>query len=350
MPLPSSVQYSGSLISLLVVVIVVFTTIIRSSAESYRVDKYSLLMPNVQPKKKDLYLCTPIMIDPSKSYFIVGFEPKAHGNTTHHMLLYGCSEPGSDDPVWNCGEMQMPSLSKHKGYMHSNPCKSGFNIMYAWARDAPTLRLPNGIGFKVGSDSQINFLVLQIHYHRMFEDDETDNSGIYLHYTEQQLDKQAGVYLLTTNGIIPPNSIEHMETSCPLKEIDKVIHPFAYRVHTHELGKMVAGYRVKNSNGVQKWDLLGKRDPMTPQMFYPIENNITIESGDILAARCTMESRRNTYTRIGTTSDDEMCNFYMMYWVDGTEPLQQHICVSEGSPHYYWYRDPNLINIPDEEV
>lgn len=52
-----------------------------------------------------------------------------------------------------------------------------------------------------------------------------------------RLDKQAGVYLLTTNGIIPPNSIEHMETSCPLKEIGgKVIHPFAYRVHTHELG------------------------------------------------------------------------------------------------------------------
>jgi len=112
-----------------------------------------------------------------------------------------------------------------------------------------------------------------------------------------------------------------METSCPLYEIGKVIHPFAYRVHTHELGmcyttcawytfyvyvkntkiptyittitvefllltgKVVAGYRVKNINkDVQKWDLLGKRDPMTPQMFYPIENNITIESGDILVS------------------------------------------------------------------
>jgi len=46
----------------------------------------------------------------------------------------------------------------------------------------------------------------------------------------------------------------------------------------------VAGYKVKNSNGVQKWDLLGKRDPMTPQMFYPIENNITINYGDILVS------------------------------------------------------------------
>lgn len=125
------------------------------------------------------------------------------------------------------------------------------------------------------------------------------------------------MYLLATNGRIPPNSIEHMETSCPVYEIGKVIHPFAYRVHTHELGmwhttcawytfyvdkthipitaiivdsllstgKVVAGYRVRNINkDEQKWDLLGKRDPMTPQMFYPIENNITVESGDILVS------------------------------------------------------------------
>lgn len=51
------------------------------------------------------------------------------------------------------------------------------------------------------------------------------------------------------------------------------------------VGKVVAGYRVKNINkNEQKWDLLGKRDPMTPQMFYPIENNITVESGDILVS------------------------------------------------------------------
>lgn len=55
-----------------------------------------------------------------------------------------------------------------------------------------------------------------------------------------RLQKQAGVYLLATNGMIPPQSIEHMETSCPLYETGKVIHPFAYRVHTHELGKFVS--------------------------------------------------------------------------------------------------------------
>jgi peptidylglycine monooxygenase len=52
------------------------------------------------------------------------------------------------------------------------------------------------------------------------------------------LSKLAGVYLLGTGGFIPPHSTEHMETSCAIKE-KKVIHPFAYRTHTHKLGKYI---------------------------------------------------------------------------------------------------------------
>lgn len=32
--------------------------------------------------------------------FIVGFIPNATMETAHHMLLYGCEEPGSDEEVW----------------------------------------------------------------------------------------------------------------------------------------------------------------------------------------------------------------------------------------------------------
>lgn len=48
--------------------------------------------------------------------------------------------------------------------------------------------------------------------------------------------RQAGVFLLGTSGVIPPNKIEHMETACTINE-DKVIHPFAFRTHTHSLGE-----------------------------------------------------------------------------------------------------------------
>jgi len=43
-------------------------------------------------------------------------------------------------------------------------CGSGDTIVYAWAMDAPELRLPDGVGFKVGGDTEIQWLVLQVHY------------------------------------------------------------------------------------------------------------------------------------------------------------------------------------------
>lgn len=39
-----------------------------------------------------------------------------------------------------------------------------------------------------------------------------------------------------TGGRIPSKSVQFMETACRIDE-DKVIHPFAFRVHTHALGQ-----------------------------------------------------------------------------------------------------------------
>lgn len=213
--------------------------------------------------------------------------------------------------------------------------------------DAPKLILPDGVGFKVGKDTSIKYLVLQVHYSNVevFEDGRTDDTGIVLHYTRNPLPKLAGVYLLGSSGSIPPHSTEYMEAACPITE-DKIIHPFAYRTHTHALGKVVAGYVIKPNN---TWYELGKRDPLTPQMFYPVKNNIPIEKGDMLAARCTMQSNRDRITLIGATKNDEMCNFYLMYYVENDEPMQQQYCYSLGPPYFYWQK-AGLTNIPDQEA
>lgn len=142
-----------------------------------------------------------------------------------------------------------------------------------------------------------------------------------------------------------------METACRIQE-DKVLYPFAYRTHTHALGKVVAGYRVRDrERGGQSWLLLGKRNPLTPQMFYPITNNDTIVKGDILAARCTMTSNRNQVTYTGATANDEMCNFYLMYYIQNGEPLEMKYCYSRGPPSYRWSNpETELNNIPDTEA
>lgn len=106
--------------------------------------------------------------------------------------------------------------------------------------------------------------------------------------------KQAGVFLLGTAGYIPPLTTEHMEVACKIQE-NKRIYPFAYRTHTHSLGKVVSGYRVRDG----EWTTLGKRDPLTPQMFYPVNNTEPIVQGDILAARCTMYNKRTRITAVG---------------------------------------------------
>lgn len=103
--------------------------------------------------------------------------------------------------------------------------------------------------------------------------------------------------ILATLGMIPSMSIEYMEATCSIAE-DKIIHPFAFRVHTHSLGKVVTGYRIHNG----KWTLLGRRNPLKPQMFYPVNSTEPIVRGDIVAARCTMQSERNRITYIGYVS------------------------------------------------
>ena len=163
--------------------------------------------------------------------------------------------------------------------------------------------------------------------------------------------KQAGVILLGTGGVIPPMKTEHMETMCDIKE-NKTIYPFAYRTHTHSLGKVVSGYKVRRDySGADHWTLLGKRDPLTPQMFYPVQNMEPIKYNDRLAARCTMESHRRTSTLIGATNNDEMCNFYLMYYVDNDEPLNMKYCFSSGPPYFYWNnKEVGLNHIPDYEA
>ena len=51
---------------------------------------------------------------------------------------------------------------------------------------------------------------------------------------------------------------------------------------------------------------------------------------------------------IGATNKDEMCNFYVMYWVLGKESVDKRVCFSQGPPFWSWKANAQLQNIPDE--
>ena len=54
----------------------------------------------------------------------------------------------------------------------------------------------------------------------------------------------------------------------------------------------MSGWRVRDKSN---WKLIGKKSPQLPQMFYPVDNEMIIRKGDIVAARCTMVNNRDRY-------------------------------------------------------
>ncbi|XP_009950213.1 PREDICTED: peptidyl-glycine alpha-amidating monooxygenase isoform X4 [Leptosomus discolor] len=286
-------------------------------------------MPGVMPKQSDTYLCMSVPLPADDEAYVVDFKPHASMDTVHHMLLFGCNEPSSAKDYWDCDE---------------GTCRDKSNILYAWARNAPPTRLPKGVGFRVGGETGGRFFVLQVHYGDIsaFRDKHKDCSGVTLHLTHQKQPLIAGMYLMmSVNTVIPPGEkVVDADIACHYKRFP--MHLFAYRVHTHRLGKVVSGYRVRNG----QWTLIGRQSPQLPQAFYPIEHPVDVSYDDILAARCVFSGEgRTTETHIGGTANDEMCNFYIMYYMEAKHAVSYMTCTQNANPEMF-KNIPQEANVP----
>ncbi|XP_021399665.1 peptidyl-glycine alpha-amidating monooxygenase isoform X6 [Lonchura striata] len=286
-------------------------------------------MPAVTPKQSDTYLCMSVRLPVDDEAYVVDFKPHASMDTVHHMLLFGCNEPSSTENYWDCDE---------------GTCKDKSNILYAWARNAPPTRLPKGVGFRVGGETGSRYFVLQVHYGDVsaFRDKHKDCSGVTLHLTHQKQPLIAGMYLMmSVNTVIPPGKkVVDADIACHYKR--SPMHLFAYRVHTHRLGKVVSGYRVRNG----QWTLIGRQSPQLPQAFYPVKYPVDISYDDILAARCVFSGEgRTTETHIGGTANDEMCNFYIMYYMEAKHAVSYMTCTQNTNPEMF-RNIPQEANIP----
>ncbi|XP_037547789.1 peptidyl-glycine alpha-amidating monooxygenase [Nematolebias whitei] len=290
-----------------------------------------LRMPGVLPTESDTYLCMSFPVPTSRDAYIVDFIPHASMDTVHHMLLFGCMNPVSSSGYWDCGSVQ-------------GTCKDEASIMYAWARNAPPTKLPKDVGFRVGKNSGMSYFVLQIHYGdaRAFRTHHKDCSGLTLRMTTKKQPFIAGIYLLMSvdTVILPGKKVTNSDIACDYTSYP--IYPFAFRTHTHRLGKVVSGYRIRNG----KWSLIGRQSPQLPQAFYPADKEVNVQYGDIMAARCVFTGEgRTSKTYIGGTSNDEMCNFYMMYYMDSEHAIPFMNCMETGSKDLFRHI-PAEANVP----
>ncbi|XP_063745556.1 peptidylglycine alpha-amidating monooxygenase isoform X2 [Eleginops maclovinus] len=301
---------------------------VSANPHNFSVD---IRMPAVVPAASDTYLCTAFSVPTSQDAYIVDFIPHASMDTVHHMLLFGCQTPVSSSSYWDCGSVQ-------------GTCEDEASIMYAWARNAPPTKLPQDVGFKVGRSSGISHFVLQIHYGDIsaFRDHHRDCSGLTLRMTSKPQPFIAGIYLLMSvdTVILPGRKETNADMACDYTSYP--IYPFAFRTHTHHLGKVVSGYRIRGG----KWSLIGRQSPQLPQAFYPANKDVSVKYGDTIAGRCVFTGEgRTSKTYIGGTSADEMCNFYIMYYMDSRHAVPYMSCMEPGSKELFKHI-PEEANMP----
>ncbi|KAL6729380.1 hypothetical protein Aduo_000438 [Ancylostoma duodenale] len=263
------------------------------------VSKFTIQMIGYSPQKSDDYVA---VARQAPEGYIVGFEPLAHADRIHHILLYGCTEPAHSKAFWSGGETC--------GY-------GSTHILYAWARNAPSLTLPRNVGFSVGhAGDGIKYFVMQVHYAQPFAGDVKDFSGVTLHMTHKKPQNLAMVLLFVSGESIPPgrNQVQ-INTTCEYNG-DIELHPFAFRTHTHAMGRVVSAFYKHEG----QWTKIGVRNPQWPQLFESITTNPVIRKGDLMASTCRFDSHdKTTKTAMGSMGVNEMCNFYMMFYYDATK-------------------------------
>ncbi|XP_064390589.1 peptidyl-glycine alpha-amidating monooxygenase-like isoform X2 [Halichondria panicea] len=258
--------------------------------------------PDSPPKHND-YMCVGVSL-PRENSYIVGYEPRADSRVVHHMLMFGC--PGSvPQNTWSC--KSTPSVCPNGGYG---------KILYAWALNASGLQLPQDVGMQIGPSVKVMSLVIQIHYghpETVPDLEATSQESVVLHTSKERQKNVAGIYIMGgTNSLEAGKKEVFSDSACKFAGPNN-IYPFAFRTHSHSLGHQIVGYIVKPEG---KWELIGTRSPQDAQTFYPAASpSLEVVKGDTLALRCVFNTLEKTHTvRMGPDSEDEMCNFYIMYY------------------------------------
>lgn len=60
-------------------------------------------------------------------------------------------------------------------------------MLYSWVRHTPPHRLPPDVGFRIGGNSDAQFIILNIHYGKLLKNvGDKDYSGVDLHITREK--------------------------------------------------------------------------------------------------------------------------------------------------------------------
>lgn len=306
-------------------------------------------------------------------HWVVDVKLLIENGSAHHLDIFQCIIPGylvrdstlepSNEVVWDCG---LTVDSGIPGIMKGPRCNDPIDYLVPFEWDKKDMTDEFGIGLKVGPKSPFNYLVIEVHFAEASKAQVNSRAGFdvkILTSNNSTRLKSAGMLILgTIAGTIPPHSMGYFDSACEYRR-PPALNCIRYRSHTHGLGLIASGFKISKDGS--QYQLLGKQFPQHTFPYFPLESIkghfplesikgqsrrgeriVRIERGDVLAARCIMNNTRDIEVAIGERAEDEMCYFYLIYYVDSGEsiPFPFRHCYTSAND-YSWQIDAGFTTI-----
>lgn len=239
------------------------------------------------------------------------------GNDQFHYTFHGCEthsywNEASNQSTWECnrsiGEVGLSNLPLDPRY-----CGPGYEeIIFSKGHERPMFQIPPGFGFRIGSGSRVNYLVVNMHYHNLSDaawgNNWQGNSGVRVFTRASRPNKRIkpihSFVADVTSGHVPGRAISRIEAACEVDNEAGAMHPIAIWTHTHLQTRAINIWKVDRRTG--DWDYMGSKFPnqygtgsREEKLVYYLHTRpeMVFLKGDSLAFECTvnitMKEERN---------------------------------------------------------
>ena len=195
----------------------------------------------------------------------------------------------------------------------------GTQFLYAWAPGQDSLQCPDGGLRMVPGDR----FVLQVHYNNGSGlDGLSDSSGVRIFHDAPTGTEYGMIALGPTAFSIPARRTGSVESACTLAPGSRML---AGMPHMHGIGAALS-QRVLRAGGAIDPVISLEGWRFDTQLFYDLP--VTFAAGDRIVTHCDYNNTRDTVTRSGPHTDDEMCfNFAYV-----TPPPTARLCDEAITP------------------
>jgi len=216
--------------------------------------------------------------------------------------------------------------------------------LFLWgAGTKKSLRFPAHASIKVGKDTSMEFVVLQIHYHNPTQrTDILDSSGLSIKMTSHLRKNDIGILFLGTHFDIelPPGlPLYEISGNCSQEwtsSLPTPINIISSGPHAHLTGRAIWTEIWRSGSYV---DYFGEPDlvyDFNKQKLIP-EFDMVILPGDDIVTHCIYDTTsRTNITYAGYTTEDEMCLNFVLYYpkLDVKACLSNSLAVDMHNPDY----------------